>query len=581
MADISTIRHSLAHILAMAVLKLWPDAKLAFGPATEDGFYYDFDLQEKISEKELLKIAEKMQEIIKEGHPFVQDFLSPSEAKKVFKNQPYKLEQIEKIIAEGEKQISVYKTADFIDLCKGPHVKSTKECGAFKLVQVAGAYWLGSEKNPMLQRIYGVAFATKEELETHLKLLAEAKLRDHRKLGVTLGLFLFSDLVGPGLPLYTPLGTRLRNQIVKFSRELRESIGYQEVTTPQINKIDLFRVSGHLEKYAENMFSVSSHYSQKQYFLKPMNCPQHIQIYASSQRSYKDLPIRFADFGFIYRDEKMGELLGLSRLRAFSQDDGHCFCRPDQLETEFSRLFSVIDKAMQAYDFAYRLRLSLRDPKKQKEYLGDEALWQHAESLMRKLLKERGVNFTEAPGEAAFYGPKVDLIVKDSLQREWQLSTIQLDFNMPKRFGIYYIDENAQKQTPIMIHSAIVGSPERLMAMLLEHYAGALPFWLAPLQMVVLPVSEKVLSFAQKINAKLQKEGFFTELWQEDSLSRRIRQAEILKVPVMLVVGEKEKKANLLNLRLREKKEQFSISLQELISKAKETLYKREKSLSF
>jgi len=581
MADISTIRHSLAHILAMAVLKLWPDAKLAFGPATEDGFYYDFDLQEKISEKELLKIAEKMEEIIKEGHSFVQDFLSPSEAKKVFKNQPYKLEQIEKIIAEGEKQISVYKTADFIDLCKGPHVKSTKECGAFKLVQVAGAYWLGSEKNPMLQRIYGVAFATKEELEAHLKLLAEAKLRDHRKLGAALGLFLFSDLVGPGLPLYTPLGTRLRNQIVKFSRELRESIGYQEVTTPQINKIDLFRVSGHLEKYAENMFGVSSHYSQKQYFLKPMNCPQHIQIYASNQRSYKDLPIRFADFSFIYRDEKMGELLGLSRLRAFSQDDGHCFCRPDQLETEFSRLFSVIDKAMQAYDFAYRLRLSLRDPKKQKEYLGDEALWQQAESLMRKLLKERGVNFTEAPGEAAFYGPKVDLIVKDSLQREWQLSTIQLDFNMPKRFGIYYIDENAKKQTPIMIHSAIVGSPERLMAMLLEHYAGALPFWLAPLQMVLLPVSEKFLSSAQKINSRLQKEGFFTELWQEDSLSRRIRQAEILKVPVMLVLGEKEKKANLLNLRLREQKEQFSISLQELIREAKEALCKREKSLSF
>lgn len=545
MANIEKIRHSLAHLLAAAVLEKYPGTKLGIGPIIENGFYYDFLLPSPISPQDLPVLENKTKALIKRNFKFEKEEISGDEAKEIFKDQPFKLELINELISQ-KQSITIYRSGNFVDLCAGPHIDSTKEIDpeAFKLTKIAGAYWRGDEKNQMLTRIYGVAFESKKELDEYLKLQAELEKRDHRKLGKDLGLFVFSDLVGPGLPLYTPKGTFIRKQIQDYSNELRKEIGYQEVHTPNINKGELFKVSGHYAKYKDDMFKVKSNYSEEEYFLKPMNCPQHTQIYASQLRSYKDLPFRIADFSNLHRDEKPGELSGLTRLRCFSQDDGHCFCREDQIKNEFTSVLKAINKAMKTYKLKYRIRLSLRDENKKEQYLGSDEIWEKSQKILEDLLKEKKVDYFKSEGDAAFYGPKMDLIVKDSLGREWQLSTIQLDFNMPSNFGLEYVGNDGQKYTPIMIHSALVGSPERFMGLLIEHYAGIFPLWMAPVQMRILPISKKHKKYAKEINKALADAGFRTELKDEDeTIGKKIREGEMQKVPYLLIVGDKEIKA--------------------------------------
>ncbi len=567
---LDNVRHSLAHLLAAAVLKRHPDAKLGIGPTIADGFYYDIQFRKPFSADELAALEKDMRDLVRLGLPFKGQAVTPAQAKKLFKGQPFKLDLI-KEFAKGGRKLTVYRTGDvFLDLCRGGHVKNTKEIDpeSFKLSHLAGAYWRGDEKNAQLTRIYGLAFASKKELDTHLQMIEEAKRRDHRKLGQELKLFVNSELVGPGLPLYTPRGTTVLMEIKDFSRALRREIGYQEVQTPQINKAQLFKTSGHYDKYKDDMFPVRSHYSEEEYFLKPMNCPQHTQIYASEGRSYKDLPVRLADFSLLYRDEKPGELSGLTRLRSFSQDDGHCFCREDQIAEEFDRLLGVITKALRLYGMDYYIRLSLRDEKNKSAYLGGDAVWKKSQKILEDLLRSKKVEYVRAPGEAAFYGPKMDFIAKDSLGREWQISTIQIDFNQPERFSLEYVAESGKKARPIMIHAALVGSPERFLAVLLEHYAGAFPLWLSPVQAAVLPVGEKFEKYAEQVLAGLREQGIRAELSRPDeSLGKRIRGAEMQKVPYILVVGEKEEQARSVNVRHYRRGQEGELGLEKLAEK--------------
>jgi threonyl-tRNA synthetase len=574
--NLDNLRHSAAHLLAAAVMKMWPNTKRAIGPAIEDGFYFDFEFENPISEKDFPKIEKTMKELVKKWDSFERQELSKSDAKKEYPNNPYKHELIDEFSKNDEK-LSFYKSGDYSDLCKGGHVDNPKkELQHFKLLSVAGAYWRGSEKNPMLTRIYGTAFPTKEELEEHLHRLEEAKKRDHKKLGKELDLFVFSDLVGPGLPLYTPKGTKTLYEIKNFSRELRKEMGYQEVQTPQINKGQLFKLSGHYDKFREDMFQVHSNYSEEEYFMKPMNCPQHTQIYASQAHSYKDLPVKFADFAMLYRDEKPGQLSGLTRLRSFSQDDAHCFCREDQIEQEFDLLLGAIEKAMKTYGLNYYVRFSLRDENNKQAYLGDDATWTKSQKLLGELLEKKNIEYKVAEGEAAFYGPKMDLIVKDSLNREWQLSTIQLDFNMPTRFGLEYTDENGKKATPIMIHSALVGSPERFFGVAIEHYAGAFPVWLSPVQVKVLPISDKFNKYAQEVAQELAPEQIRVEIDdRSESIGKKIRGAEMEKVPYMLIVGEKEMEANSVSVRARNQKDLGVMKLDKFIKQISDEIKNR------
>ncbi|HEY4509403.1 MAG TPA: threonine--tRNA ligase [Candidatus Paceibacterota bacterium] len=583
-AEIEDIRHSWAHMLAAAVKKFYPKAELGIGPVIENGFYYDFG-KIKITDEDLPRIEEEMRKIAAGNHAFKKELWTSQKAAAHFKklNQPYKVELIRDLLKTQNSKLKtgkvgmVYTGDVFLDLCRGGHVKNTSELqlDAFRLTRVAGAYWRGDEKNPMLTRIYGVAFSSKKELDEYLQLQEEAKRRDHRVLGKELGLFVFSDLVGPGLPLYTPKGATILKKIKEYSLELRKEIGYQEVQTPQINKAELFRISGHYDKYKDAMFHVRSNYTEEEYFLKPMNCPQHTQIFASESRSYKDMPVRFADFAILYRDEKPGELNGLSRLRAFSQDDGHSFCREDQIEEEFNRVLSVVEKAMKTYGMNYWVRLSLRDEKNKKKYLGDDKVWKKSQATLRSLLQKKGVEFKEAEGEAAFYGPKMDLIAKDSLGREWQLSTIQLDLNMAGRFGLEYTDENGQKQTPVMIHAAIVGSPERFLGVLIEHYAGAFPLWLAPEQIWILPISDKFSAYANDVRQKLLKLNADLRVRVNDeneTLGKRIRQGETMKIPYLLIVGEREMSNNTVSVRERGKGDTGAMAIDTFGEKLKSIL---------
>ena len=591
-SKIEAIRHSLAHLLAASVLKKFPDAKLGVGPVIENGFYYDIQFPQPIGEDILPELEKSMRELIAAELDFVGERVTPARARPLFKDQPFKLDLIkdfakekedltiyytgkkEDIVAALSKKSTSYKlqaTSYFVDLCRGGHVKNTREINpdAFRLAKIAGAYWKGDEANPQLTRIYGYAFQTAEELKNHLEMLEEAGKRDHKTLGRELGLFVFSNLVGPGLPLYTPRGASVLAEIKNFSRRLRREIGYEEVETPQINKGELFKTSGHYEKYLPDMFAVRSHYSKEEYFLKPMNCPQHTQIYASEPRSYRDLPIRFADFALLYRDEKPGELSGLARLRSFSQDDGHAFLREDQIEEEFRLILGAIKKAMAAYGLSYYIRLSLRDENNKSAYLGADALWHKAESAMKKFLKASSIEFIEAKGEAAFYGPKADLMAKDALGREWQLSTIQLDLNMPERFKLEYIGEDGKKHRPVMMHSALVGSPERLLGMLIEHYKGAFPFWLAPVQVKILTISDKVVAYGGKIKKDLLEKSIRAELdGRNESLNKKIRDAELEKVPHILVVGEKEAEAKRVSVRERGKGDLGQRTLEEFVALA-------------
>lgn len=602
--SIEIIRHSLAHITAGAIQKIYTEVypvksrkagspkakfdrvKFGIGPAVESGFYYDIELPTAIIPEDLAKIEAKMHELIKQDIKFKKSKISKIKAKKIFAKQPYKLELIKDIKVPtakpsrildkvGKKEVTIYESGDFVDLCCGPHVKSTIEIpnDGFKLTKIAGAYWKGNEKNKMLTRIYGVAFLSKKELNDYLTMQAEAEKRDHRKLGEKLDLFVFSDLVGPGLPLYTFKGAVILKEIRNYCNELQNGIGYQEVQTPNMNRAELFKVSGHYEKYKDDMFSVHSRYTKEEYFLKPMNCPQHTQIYASKPRSYKDLPIRIADFAQLYRDEKTGELSGLTRLRCFAQDDGHSFCREDQIKDEFASVLSVIEKAMKTYGMNYKIRLSLWDPKHPEKYLGDAKTWKKSQQLLEEILVENKIEYLRAVGEAAIYGPKMDLISKDSLGREWQLSTIQLDLIMPERFKLKYINKDGKEKTPVMIHRAIVGSPERFFGVLLEHYAGAFPLWLSPIQISIIPISEKHLDYAKKIEKELKDNNIRVELKSEnETLGKKIREAEMQKTPYLLIIGDKETKAESVAVRQRGKGDTGMIKLSNFIEKAKKEI---------
>ncbi len=554
--DLEKLRHSAAHLLAAAVLKLYPEAKPTIGPATEDGFYYDFDFgQTKISEKDLPKIEKKMKQLVKSWQKFAGREVEVSEARDYFKNNPYKLELIEEIEASGEP-ITFYQSGDFVDLCRGGHIDApSKSLKYFKLLKVAGAYWRGDETKPMLTRIYGTAFFTQKELDDYLKMLEEAKKRDHKKLGKELDLFTFSDLVGAGLPLWTPKGTLLRNLLDDYVWKLRKAKGYQKVTIPHITKKDLYETSGHWSKFKEDLFRITTREGHE-FAMKPMNCPHHTQIYAHVQRSYRDLPQRYAETTMVYRDEQSGELNGLSRVRSITQDDAHVFCRESQLEEEMLAIWDIIENFYEACGFGkLQVRLSLHDPDEFDKYLGTRKQWQEAEDQLRKMIRSRvGDDFVEAKGEAAFYGPKVDFIAKDSLGRKWQVATIQADRNMPERFNLTCINEAGEKEQVVMIHAAIMGSIERFVSVLLEHHAGKLPTWLAPVQVKILPISDDQLDYAQKIVDQLTQADIRVELdARSERLPAKIRDAQLEKVPYMLVVGKKEVQAEKVAVRHRDK----------------------------
>ena len=540
--------------MAAAVLKHYPKAKPTIGPAIDNGFYYDFEFPkgQSPSDQDLEKIEATMRELLPAWTGFLREEVTTRLANQHFKSNKYKLELI-KDIAKAKEKISFYSVPSksyklkdksvFTDLCRGGHAKDPSHeiaPDSFKLDRVAGAYWRGNEKNKMLTRIYGLAYETKAELDTYLAQREEAIKRDHRKIAKEQGLFVISDLVGSGMPLYTPKGNYIRNAIINYSRELNAKLGFGEVHTPNVNKAELFKISGHYDQYKEDMLSVRSQYVSDEMFLKPMNCPQHTQIYAAEQRSYRDLPIRYSDFANLYRDERPGELSGLTRLRAFAQDDGHIFCREDQIEAEVSNVLNAIQEALRTYNIDYWMRLSLRDPKNPKKYLGEATTWAHSQTILRSLLEKKNIKFKEAEGEAAFYGPKIDIVAVDAVGREWQISTVQLDFAQPTRFKLGYTAEDGSTKTPVMIHRALIGSPDRFLGILIEHYAGAYPLWLSPVHAKILPISEKHTGYAAHLADQMSATGMRVEVDAIDSLGKRIRNAKMQKVPYFLVVGDQE-----------------------------------------
>lgn len=583
-ASLDQIRHSLAHLLAAAVLKKFPDAKLAIGPVIENGFYYDFLLPRALSPEDLKELEIHMKKMIGGRLPFAGHELAKTQAEELFKEQPFKLELI-KEFSEENKPLTAYVTGNgpdgfpadysiisnsyFVDLCRGGHVENTSEidADAFKLEKIAGAYWRGDEKNQMLQRIYGLAFSSKEELDAYLKMMEEAKKRDHKKLGPELDLFTFSELVGPGLPLWTPKGTLLRNLLDEFVWSLREKRGYERVEIPHITKKELYITSGHWEKYKDDLFKIETREGHE-FAMKPMNCPHHTQIYARKQWSYKELPQRYANTTTCYRDEQTGELAGLSRVRAFAQDDAHVFCRMSEAKEEFLKIWDIIHEFYPAFGFDLRVRLSLHDPEHPEKYLGDKGRWTAAENILREIVEEKKVDWFEGVGEAAFYGPKLDFMAKDALGREWQVATIQLDMNMPERFDLTCVNEKGEKERIVMIHAAIMGSIERFLSIAIEHFAGAFPLWLSPVQATILPVGEKFLDYAKKIGLALKEKGVRAELSSADeTLGKRIREAELRKIPYVIVVGEKEEGANEVNIRHYRREQEGAMSLSDLLLK--------------
>jgi len=572
--ELDRLRHSAAHLLAAAVLKLWPDTKLAIGPAIEDGFYYDFEFSEPISEKDLPKIEKQMKKLLPDWTEFTHREVSALEARQHFKGNSYKLEIIDEIEEKGGK-ITLYTSGEFTDLCRGGHVDRPREAiKYFKLLSLAGAYWRGDEHNTMLTRIYGTAFPAQKDLETHLVMLEEAKKRDHRKLGRDLDLFTFSPLVGPGLPLFTPRGTVIRNELEQFLRSLQEPRGYQQVTIPHLAKGDLYKTSGHWDKFQDKLFFVRGR--EDEFVIKPMNCPHHTQIYAARPRSYRDLPLRLAETTTIYRDEKPGELLGLSRVRSITQDDAHVFCTAEQLPEEIATVLALVKDFYAAFDFELETHLSLRDPATPDRYLGDDALWDMAETQLAAVLDKAAMEYVRDEGEAAFYGPKIDFVARDSLHRRWQLATIQLDFTMPERFSLTYTDQDGGQQTPVMIHRAITGSLERFMAILLEHYAGALPLWLSPIQVAVLPISDDQNDYAQSVVAQMKEAGLRVEVDdRSESVGKKIREAELMKVPIMLIVGKKEAEAKEVSVRSRDEGDEGPRSIEGLVQELVKRVAKR------
>ncbi len=535
--------HSSAHLFAEALEALYPGVKFGIGPPIDNGFYYDVDLGETpFGDEELLAVEKKMLELARTNSQFVRRDVSKQEAVEYFtkKADPYKLELIDGL-ADGS--ITFYQQGNFVDLCRGPHIPSTGPIKAIKLLSVAGAYWRGNEKNKMLKRIYGITFPKQKELEEYLYMLEEAKKRDHRKLGKELELFAFSEKVGMGLPLWLPKGTILRERLEQFMRRAQIRAGYEPVVTPHIGSKQLYVTSGHYEKYGKDSFQpIKTPDESEEFLLKPMNCPHHCEIYKVKPRSYKDLPIRYAEFGTVYRYEQSGELHGLTRVRGFTQDDAHIFCRPDQVKSEFIKVIDLVLFVFKSLGFEnYTAQVSLRDPENKAKYIGEDELWDRAELEIQEAADERGLKTVAVKGEAAFYGPKLDFMVKDALGRSWQLGTIQVDYQLPQRFELEYIGSDNQKHTPVMIHRAPFGSLERFIAVLIEHCAGNFPVWLAPEQIAVLPISERFNEYGQKVLDILKERdirGFLDD--RNEKIGRKIRDAEVSKVPFMLLVGEKE-----------------------------------------
>lgn len=568
--SIETIRHSLSHILASAAQELYPGTKFGIGPAIENGFYYDFDLLKSITPEDLPKIENKMRELLKNGAIFSKKKISKEKAKELFKNQPYKLDLINEL---KENEITVYENGKFVDLCSGPHVKSTKEitADAFKLTKIAGAYWRGSEKNPMLTRIYGVVFENKNGLENYLKVRQEAEKRDHRVLGQKLELFIFDDEVGSGLPLWMPKGAILRKIIEDYLYRELASEGYQWLVTPHIGNLNLWKTSGHWQLYRENMYSPIK-IDEEEYMLKPMNCPFHIKIYSSKIRSYKDLPLKYAELGTVYRYERSGTLHGLTRVRGFTQDDAHIICTPEQLSDEVEKLLKHGLKVLEVFGFKnFTIFISTRPEK----YAGTEKGWDKATNVLKYVLKKMKLKYEIDQGGGVFYGPKIDIKIKDSLGREWQCTTIQVDFNLPERFNLSYISQKGEKERPYMIHRALIGSLERFIGVLLEHYAGALPLWLSPIQIWIVPIGTKHEKYANKIAEELKKADLRVEVKAgNETISKKIREGEIQKIPYILVVGDKEMKAKSVRVRERGKGDIGMINLKKFISKL-EKFYKK------
>ncbi len=576
-------RHSAAHVLAAAIRRLYPGVKFGIGPVVENGFYYDIDIGRALTPEDLDKITVEMKKIVAENPAFAREEIGVDSALELFQSlgQTYKVELLNDLKTRGTTKISaeettdvdpsnvttvsIYRTGDFLDLCRGPHVDSAAQIGVWKLWKIAGAYWRGQATNPQMQRIYGLCFATKEELSTYETMLVEAEKRDHKKLGLELDLFTFSELVGSGLPLWTPKGTLLRNLLDDFVWKLRSRYGYERVEIPHITKQDLYEKSGHWEKYKDDLFKIITREGHE-FVMKPMNCPHHTQIYARRQWSYRELPQRYENTTMCYRDEQTGELSGLSRVRSFTQDDAHVFCRSHQVKEEFLKIWDIVHEFYGTFGFTLRVRLSLHDPAHPEKYLGDPARWQMAEGMLREIANEKQADACDGVGEAAFYGPKLDFLAKDSIGREWQVATIQLDMNMPERFDLYCVNEHGEHERIVMIHAAIMGSIERFLSIAIEHLAGAFPLWLAPVQIALLPVADRHLEFAHTLSRELQAHGLRVELDQNaESVGKKIRRAEKSKVPVMLVIGDQEVSGDTLTVRRRGQQAQVTLSKTELI----------------
>ena len=565
--SLDTMRHSAAHIMAEAVLSLFPDAKIGFGPTIEHGFYYDFLLPRALSPDDLEAVDGRMRGIIAADAPFERTEVDKETAKQILVGQDFKIETIDEI---PDEQVRIYQQHGFNDLCRGPHLPSTGRVGAFKLLSVAGAYWRGDEHRPMLQRIYGTAWHTQQELDEHLAWVEEAQKRDHRKLGRELDLFFF-DPIAPGSPFFLPKGATVYNLMIAFMRELYVKYGYQEVITPQMFSADLWKRSGHYDNFKENMYFIES--EDREFGMKPMNCPGHCVVFGSRLHSYRELPLRMADFGRLHRYERSGTLAGLTRVRSFSQDDAHIFCRPDQVRDEISSLIRMMQEAYAAFQLGnLRFTLSLRPEKR----IGSDESWDRAEDTLRLALRGEGIDFEEVPGEGAFYGPKIDMFVKDALGREWQLNTVQLDPNLPERFDLEYITEDGTHQRPLMIHRAVLGSLERFYGVLLEHCAGAFPVWLAPVQATVIPIADRHNEYAETVAADLRAAGLrVTVDSRSERMNSKIRDAQLQKVPYMLVVGDREAESGAVTVRNRSGEQQPGLPLAEFTAQVLEAVRER------
>src|SRR5260221_1972561 len=578
------MRHSAAHVMAEAVQEIFPEARFAIGPAIEDGFYYDFELPRTLTPDDFADIEQRMARIVEGKYPFVRERWPREKALEYFRNkdQAYKVEIIENL---PDEEVGIYQQRNFLDLCRGPHVENTGQIGPFKLMRVAGAYWRGDEHRPMLQRLYGTAWFTQEELDQYLWRLEEAQKRDHRKLGRELKLFVLSDELPAGVPMFLPRGETLRHQMESYVRETQERYGYQHVWTAHLGKVRLYKTSKHWFTYRENMFPVMQGEQESSeddaFVLKPMNCPHHITLYKTQMHSYRELPLRYAEFATLYRYEKAGTLTGLARVRSVTQDDAHVFMRPDQVQQEFDNAVNLTLEVFNTYGLSdYSVRLSLRDPQKKEEYVGRDDVWEAAENALKDAAESRGISYEIGIGEAAFYGPKVDFMVRDALNREWQCSTIQLDFIQPENFELEYVGEDGQAHRPVMIHRAVTGSTERFMAMLIEHFAGSFPVWISPVQAMIIPIADRHIEYANNVLATLKAAGIRAEIdVRGDRMNAKIRDAQMQKIPYMLVVGDKEAADNAVAVRLRSNENLGATPLSSFIEHITETIKTKSREL--